>query len=125
MPAQKPEDLDRLFEQALNAGRLDDLVSLYEPQATLMPMPGSLVTGHAAIRSALTGFLAGKPKISLAPKVAAQSGDIAVVSGKWDLEVTGPDGKRAQMSGQEVVVARRQADGSWRMVVDLPFGVGA
>jgi uncharacterized protein (TIGR02246 family) len=125
MTARKPEDIDRLFQEALNAGKLDDLVALYEPQAMLMPMPGKLVTGHAAIRESLAGFLAGKPKISIAPKVAAQTGDIALVSGKWELEVTGPDGKRAQMSGQEVVVARRQADGHWLMVVDLPFGVGA
>jgi len=125
MTARNPEDIDRLFEQALNAGKLDDLVALYEPQATLMPMPGKLVTGHAAIREALAGFLAGKPKISLAPKVAAQSGDIAIVAGKWNLAVTGQDGKPAQMNGQEVVVARRQADGRWLMVIDLPFGANA
>jgi uncharacterized protein (TIGR02246 family) len=125
MPAQKPEDIDRLFEQALNAGKLEDLVALYEPQATLMPMPGKLVNGHAAIRESLTNFLSGKPKISIVPKMAAQSGDIAIVSGKWDLEVTGQDGKRAQMSGQEVVVARRQPDGRWLMLIDLPFGAGA
>ena len=124
MVAHEPEELDRLFEQALNAGRLDDLVALYEPQATLMPMPGKLVTGHAAIRESLTGFIAGKPKISIVPKVAARTGDIAIVSGKWDLEVSDQDGKRARMNGQEVVVARRQADGRWLMVIDLPFGAG-
>ena len=84
MTARKPEDLDRLFEQALNAGKLDDLVALYEPQATLMPMPGKLVTGHATIREALAGFVAGQPKISIAPQVAAQTGDIAIVTGKWE-----------------------------------------
>jgi uncharacterized protein (TIGR02246 family) len=125
MTARKPEDLDRLFEQALNAGKLDDLVALYEPQATLMPMPGKLVTGHATIREALAAFVAGQPKISIAPHVAAQAGDIAIVTGKWDLEVTGQDGKRTKMNGQEVVVARRQADGRWLMVIDLPFGVNA
>ncbi|HTS20472.1 MAG TPA: SgcJ/EcaC family oxidoreductase [Casimicrobiaceae bacterium] len=124
MRARKPEDLDRLFQEALNAGKIDDLVALYEPQATLMPMPGKLVTGHAAIREALNGFLAGKPKISIAPSVAAQSGDVAVVNGKWNLEVAGQDGKRTQMSAQEVVVARRQADGRWLIAIDLPFGVG-
>ena len=33
MAARTPEDLDRLFAGAMNAGNLDALVALYEPQA--------------------------------------------------------------------------------------------
>ena len=36
-----PVELDRLFEQALNAGDIDALVALYEPQAALMPSPAT------------------------------------------------------------------------------------
>ena len=125
MPARTPEDTDRLFAEALNAARIDDLVALYEPQATLMPSPGQLVTGSAAIRGALAQFIAAKPKMSLTPKVVAQSGDLAIVTAKWDLAMTGQDGKPASMTGQSVEVVRRQPDGSWRFVIDLPFGAGA
>jgi uncharacterized protein (TIGR02246 family) len=113
-----------LFAEALNAGRLDDLVALYEPQATLMPSPGNLVTGAAAIREALAPFVAGKPSMSLTPRVIAQTGDLAVVTAKWDLAMTGPDGKPAKMSGQSVEVVRRQPDGRWLFAIDLPFGTG-
>ena len=123
MPAKTPEDTDRLFAEALNAAKLDDLVALYEPQATLMPSPGKLVTGAAAIREALAQFVAGKPKMSLTPKIVAQSGDLAVVTANWQLAMTGPDGKPAKMTGQSVEVVRRQADGRWLFVIDLPFGV--
>jgi len=122
MPAKTPEDTDRLFAEALNAAKLDDLVALYEPQATLMPSPGKLVTGAAAIREALAQFVAGKPKMSLTPKIVAQSGDLAVVTANWQLAMTGPDGKPAKMTGQSVEVVRRQADGRWLFVIDLPFG---
>jgi uncharacterized protein (TIGR02246 family) len=122
MPAKSPEDTDRLFAEALNAAKLDDLVGLYESQATLMPSPSNLVTGAAAIREALAQFVAAKPTMSLTPKVVAQSGDLAVVTAKWDLAMTGPDGKPANMSGQSVEVVRRQADGRWLFVIDLPFG---
>ena len=122
MPAKTPEDTDRLFAEALNAGRIDDLVALYEPQATLMPSPGKLVTGSAAIREALAQFIAAKPKMSLTPKVVAQSGDLAVVTAKWDLAMTGQDGKPANMTGQSAEVVRRQSDGRWLFVIDLPFG---
>jgi uncharacterized protein (TIGR02246 family) len=125
MPGKTPEDTDRLFAEALNAGRIDDLVALYEPQATLMPSPGKLVTGSAAIREALAQFIAAKPKMSLKPKVVAQSGDLAVLTAAWDLAMTGEDGKPANMTGQSVEVVRRQGDGRWLFVIDLPFGASA
>ena len=125
MPASTPEDTDRRFAQALNAGRIDDLTALYEPQATLMPSPGKLVSGLAAIREALAQFVAAKPKMSLTPKLVAQSGDLAVVTASWQLAMTGPDGKPANMTGQSVEVVRRQADGQWLFVIDLPFGAAS
>ena len=125
MSARTPEDIDRLFADNLNAGKLDALVAIYEPQATLMPQPGKLVTGTAAIRESLAAFLAGKPKMTLTVRRVAESGDLAVTSAKWQMSMIGPDGKPAQMSGESVEVVRRQADGTWRAVIDLPFGAGA
>src|SRR5438309_625405 len=93
MTARTPEDVDRQFAEALNAGSLDALVALYESQAALTPMPDKLVTGTAAIRESLAGFLAGKPHITLTPRLVAQTGDVAVVSAEWELLVIGPDGK--------------------------------
>ena len=125
MAARTPEDIDRLFAEALNAGSLDALVALYEPQAALMPSPDKLVTGTAAIRESLAAFLAGKPKISLAPRLVAQTGELAVVSAKWELSMIGPDDKPARMTGQSVEVLRRQSDGGWLFAIDLPFGAEA
>ena len=125
MPARTPDQVGRLFAQNLNSGNLDALVGIYEPQATLMPSPGTLVSGTAAIREALAGFLAGKPNMTLTARVVAQSGDLAVTSAKWQLSMTGPDGKPANMTGESVEVVRRQADATWRAVIDLPFGGGA
>jgi uncharacterized protein (TIGR02246 family) len=125
MPAQRPEEVDTLFAQALNAGDLDALTAIYEPQAMLMQSPGTLVSGTAAIREALAGLLASKRKMTLSAKLVAQCGELAVTSAKWELAMTGPDGKPTQMSAQSVEVMRRQPDGRWRAVIDLPFGTGA
>ena len=125
MPAHTPEEIDSLFAQALNAGNVDALVALYEPQASLMPSPGTLVAGTAAIREALAAFVAGKPAMQIAPRLVSQSGDLAVVTAKWQLAMTGQDGKPAQMQGQSVEVVRRQSDWRWLFVIDLPFGVEA
>ena len=123
MAARNPEDLDRLFAGSLNSGNIEELMSLYEPQASLMAAPGKIVVGADAIREALNGFIAGKPKMSLSPRVVAKTADLAVTTSKWELTMTGPDGKPAQMSGQSIEVARRQPDGTWRFAIDLPFGV--
>jgi uncharacterized protein (TIGR02246 family) len=117
--------IDERFAAALNAGDLDALMQLYEADASLMPTPGVIARGSAAIREALAGFLAMRPRMSAEARTLAQSGDIALVTAKWQLEVDGPDGKRATMAGQSIEVVRRQADGSYRFVVDFPFGVAS
>ena len=63
--------------------------------------------------------------MQIAPRLVSQSGDLAVVTAKWQLAMTGQDGKPAQMQGQSVEVVRRQSDGRWLFVIDLPFGVEA
>ena len=123
MAARNPEDLDRVFAGALNTGNLDELVSLYEPQASLMASPGKVVVGIDAIREALAGFIAGKPNMSLTPRVVSKTADLALLTSKWELMMTGPDGKPATMSGQSIEVARRGSDGNWRFAIDMPFGI--
>ena len=123
MPARNPEELDRLFSEALNAGNLEALVALYEPQATLTPEPGHVVTGAQAIREALRAFVALKPTLTLDVKTLAQTGDLALTSAKWVLSGTGPDGHQTTMSGHSVEVSRRQPDGSWLFVIDTPWGL--
>ena len=125
MAAQNPVELDRLFEQALNAGDIDALVALYEPKAALMPSPGNVVVGAAAIREALAGFLAAKPTITTSGKLVAQTGDIALLANRWTLALTGPDGKPTTMNGDAVEVARRQPAGHWLFAMDMPFGMDA
>jgi uncharacterized protein (TIGR02246 family) len=125
MIAKTPEELDTLFAKALNAGDLDALVSLYEPDASLMPAPGNVVIGKVDIRSALSGFLAAKPSMTLSARTLTQTGDLALVSAQWQLAMTGPDGKPRTMNGRSVEVVRRQEDGRWLFAIDFPFGVPA
>ena len=117
-----PVELDRKFEQALNAGDIDALVALYEPGAALMPSPGNVVVGAAAIREALAGFLAANPTITTSGKLVAQTSDTALLANRWTLKMTGPDGKPTSMSGNAVEVARRQPSGHWLFALDMPFG---
>ena len=122
MSKDDPVALDREFERLLNACDLDGLMTLYEPEAALMPMPGSIVVGTSAVRAALAGFIAMKPVIRTNGRLVAQTGDLAMLANDWTLEVDGPDGKRATMTGSAVEITRRQKDGRWLFVMDMPYG---
>jgi len=82
-----------------------------------------MVSGTKAVREALAGFLAMKPRIKLDAKTLAETGGIAFTTSKWVLEGTGPDGKPMKMEGQSAEVARRQPDGTWLFVIDNPHGL--
>ena len=122
MTERGPAEAHALFQKAFNAGDLQGLVALYEPDAILIPQPGSEpVQGIQAIRSTLEGFLALRGKIELETKHVVRYGDIALLRGAWRLRGTGPDGKPVEMVHGSAEVVRRQP-GSWRYVIDHPFG---
>ena len=122
MPAHKPEEAHTLFEEAFNAADLNALVELYEPEAVTFDKQGQLVKGSQAIREALQSFLAWKPQIRLKTKSVIQAGGLALLRGEWQMKGTGPDGKPVEIAHKSSEVVRRQDDGTWRYVIDHPFG---
>jgi ketosteroid isomerase-like protein len=60
--AEGPDDLHKLFAQALNSGDLDALVALYASDGFLMARSGS-AQGIGAIRQVLAQYVAMKPTI--------------------------------------------------------------
>ena len=123
MAAKTPEDCDRLFGEHLNAGDAAAVAALYEPQGVLV-MGAEHVTGHAAIKHALDAFVAMKPTIQMNVTAVVRSGDIAVLYNDWSLTGTGPDGSKVKDSGRAIEIVRRQADGTWRFVIDDPRARG-
>lgn len=122
MPTFSPEATVEAFFKAFNDGDLGGIVSLYEGQAVLVAQPGQTTQGTAALREALNGFLALKPTLIPGKKKLVTAGDIALSVVKWSLRGKGPDGQAVQMNGTTADVLRRQADGSWRFVIDNPWG---
>jgi ketosteroid isomerase-like protein len=109
--AAQPEDLGRFFVQRANAGDLDGLVALYEPDAVLAVPGGTPAAGADAIRQALRRFLEGRPTVSGESQPALRFGDLALTSTRF-------------AGGATAEVARRQADGTWLWVIDQPRVVG-
>ena len=122
MAQTRPEEMHALFARHFNAGDLEALVALYTPDAALVPQPGQVVKGHAAIREALQAFLALRGKIDLQSTYTVEAGDTALTRGQWQLKGTGPDGQPVALAGKSCEVLRKQADGRWLLVVDHPYG---
>lgn len=104
--AREPEDLARLFNERANAGDVEGLVALYEPDAVLAA--GKVVaTGHAEIRAFYTDLLARRSEFP-APETlpAIRNGDIAMTFARL------PNGTIS------VETARRQPEGGWRWLID-------
>ena len=121
MSAHTPAEVDLLLIEALNSGHVEAALALYEPGATYIPGPGHARTGQAAIREVLTEFLAQKPRLTIQVAQVVESGDLALLCSRWTLKATGPDGTPVELTGQGAEVVRRQADGTWRFVIDNPF----
>jgi len=78
--ALQPEDLDRLFLERANAGDVDGVVDLYEPDAVLAFPPGRQAAGRAAIREVYADLLASRPRFTGEIRPAIRNGDIAITS---------------------------------------------
>ena len=123
MAARHPEDLHHHFAAALNLGDLESIVTLFEPEGQTVPQPGQpSVAGLPAIRTVMQQCLALKPKIMYEATSSMQADDVALLLGQWRLTVQGPDGKPMELTGKGVQVARRQSDGTWRYLIDHPWG---
>jgi ketosteroid isomerase-like protein len=122
MPAHAPAEVHELFTHYFSAGDIDALVSLYEPTAVMLSQPGLEVCGIPAIRKTLLGFLAMKGTFHMSPGKVVSATDVAVIFSDWSLDAVAPDGSPVHLTGQTSDVVRRQPDGSWKFVIDCPFG---
>src|SRR5262245_29455457 len=118
MPVYTPAEIHRAFTDAFNAGDLDALLALYEPEAAVVPQPGQMVSGLAAIREVLAAFLALRGTIAMTTRTVITVGELASLNAEWTIDGTGPDGSSVALAGRTCEVARRQGDGTWRYVID-------
>jgi uncharacterized protein (TIGR02246 family) len=106
----------------INSGDLDSLMPLYESEAAFATQPGSLAPGAGGIREALNGFISLNGRLDLEVTRVLEVDDLALVIGVWSFDGTAPDGEMVRLEAKNADVLRRQADGTWRFVIDNPWG---
>jgi hypothetical protein len=106
-PAYDPQDLERLLVIRQNAGDVDGMTALFEPDAVIDCGGGRLVRGIEAIRSFYVEIVAAGRKFACGEqRPALVCGNLALTSTRL------PDGDVT------TEVARRQSDGTWLWVID-------
>ncbi len=111
-PANHPEDLSRFFVERANAGDVEGLVRLYEPEALLALPTGAVARGAEAIREAYAQLLAVRPTFAAGEqRPPLVNGDLALTSTRI------PGGVTAE-------IARRQSDNTWLWMLDQPNVLG-
>ena len=113
-----PERVLEAIVTGLNSGDLDSLMPLYEHGAAFAAEPGRL----GPIRESLSGFIAMNGTLDLDVTRVLEVDDLALVVGVWSFDGTGPDGEAVRLEASNADVLRRQPDGTWRFVIDNPWG---
>jgi ketosteroid isomerase-like protein len=107
--ALDPQDLARLLVSRANAGDVEGVVTLYEPDAALACGDGRIAVGTAAIRKFYADLLAaGRTSDLGAQRLAMVRENLALTSTRL------PDGIVTAEA------ARKQIDGTWLWVIDQP-----
>jgi ketosteroid isomerase-like protein len=95
---------------------------LYETEACFVSQAGEVVKGIENIRRILQSFINMNGKIDSKVNGVIHTIDIALVNTEWSFNGSGPEGKSVTIIGKATDVLRQQSDGSWRILIDNPWG---
>ena len=116
------KELDAQWSKAAAAKDLDKTVSYYSDDAIVLPPNAPAATTKEAIKGVWKGMITNPGYAGgwTATKVeVARSGDLAYLSGTYDMTLNDAKGKPVKDRGKYVEVWKKQADGSWKTVADI------
>jgi len=119
---QALRDLDAQWSAAAGAKSLEKTVSFYSADAIVMPPNAPAATSSEAIRKGWQDLLAS-PGLVISWKTTkvevAKSGDLACLSGTYELTMNDASGKPINDHGKYVEVWEKQSDGKWKCGTDI------
>ena len=117
-----PKEFLISYVKKFNSGDISSLISLYETEACFVSQEGEVVKGIENVRQRLQSFINMNGRIESKVIGVVQTNDIALVNTEWSFNGSGPDGKSVTITGKATDVLRQQSDGTWRILIDNPWG---
>jgi ketosteroid isomerase-like protein len=115
-------DLDAQWSATAGTKDLDKTVSYYSDDAIVMPPNAPSATTKEAIRNVWQDLLASAGLViswKTTKVEVATSGDLACLSGTYELTMNDASGKSVNDHGKYVEVWEKQSDGKWKCGTDI------
>jgi ketosteroid isomerase-like protein len=113
---------DRDFDKATAEKGVDGWVSFFDESGMMFPDGRDIVKGRGAVRDLMAAAFA-RPGYSLRWKPAgvevARSGDLGYTWGHAVIRAQDQQGKPVTRYSKYVTIWKKQADGSWKVAVDI------
>ena len=123
--ALRPEDPDYLLAHAFNDRDVAAVEELYERDSITRHLPeqGSETGPGSALVSGLIEAARGsQQRMNMAVLQVTQVGDIALLFSQWSVTGHDADGAPISINHRGCEITRRQHDGRWKFVIDVPGG---
>lgn len=121
-PASMDRQVHALVEgwtEAFNAGRIDDLLALYAPDARVVPPGRTVLKGRESARGYFWDIRAqGFRDYAVAIDEIHAKGEAQIASGRWALSGPGGDGARHRYEGNWLNVLARTGE-TWCIAVHM------
>ncbi|HUH79871.1 MAG TPA: nuclear transport factor 2 family protein [Solirubrobacteraceae bacterium] len=122
MAAPSPDELPRLFAQAVNAGDTGAAMELWGDDAAIVTPDGGVVGGQGAIEGAVRALIEAGTRIEISIERVFHAGAVALALGTLTMRGTDGHGRPFEQRSSSLAVYSRQ-DGGWRVVLDAPWGL--
>ncbi|MFZ0883955.1 MAG: DUF4440 domain-containing protein [Candidatus Acidiferrales bacterium] len=109
------------WSKASAAKDIDKAVSFYGDGAVVMSPKAPAVHDSENIRKGWADILTPGPGLSWRTTTVevARSGELAYENGEYDFVTTDKNGKTNDEKGKYLVIWKKQADGAWKVAVDM------
>jgi len=121
-PVRNPEEMNTAFAKAYNSGSIENLLALYESSSIHVHPNGEIQHGIHSFQQTLVELLQWKGVMVSHNIYCIPFENIALLRAHFILNTVDPDGNPIQMQGHTTEIVRKQPDGSWKYIVDHPFG---
>ena len=118
---QSLSQADKDWADACASKSVDRMIAFYDKEAIFSSADGTTIRDRGELRNLWIEQFS-LPNYSLTWQAidvkVAKAGDLGYTSGKWDMQWTSETGKLVKLHGSYVAVWKKQADGSWKVLVD-------